>query len=447
MQNDMTGKKTENSPLQAQSAVADPPAAQSARPLRVLWLSEACSLQDDPDNPGLSGRMESIITGFLGERITLAAAYMNDGRHEPCFTQNGITYYAVDADMRVGLSDQDWEKTRAELLRIIDDFHPDIIQCFGSEWPYGRIAEDTDIPVVIHMMGFLNIYYMAIHMAQGTWAPPAGWKQRIKKLLHSLIRRPGPQSPPQDDPEERWQRRERRIMSANRFFFGRTEWDRNIVRCYSPGARYFHVPEMIKPQIYDAAGKWRWHGREKIRIFTLSSADDRKGNEIILRAAEVLKEVAGLKFEWRVAGGTDSFLRFEQKTGIRREDVHIELTGRIGCGQIIEEMAEADFFVHPSIIDNSPHSICEAQLIGCSVISSNVGGVPDLVTDGETGFLYPYNEPHTLAFLIAGLCKEKERLTAVSEKALRTAKERHDPRDVAECMYQAYMEIISSRQA
>ena len=403
-------------------------------PLRVLWIAQGCSLQDDKENLGLSGRMESIMTRYCGDRIRLAVAYMADGVHESKFTQNDIVYYAADSNLGVGLEDHEWERSKAELLRIIDDFHPDIIQCFGSEWPYGLIAENVAIPVVIHMMGFLNIYFLSVNMANGT---PDLIPVKRNKLLEKYQRNKIPESK-----VDRCKRYERRVMSSNRYFFGRTNWDKNIVRYYSPNSRYFHVPEMIKPYIYDAAGQWKYHYKRRIKLFSLSSADDRKGNEIILRTAEILKNILHLNVLWKVAGQKDSLIMFEQRTGIKHQDVGIKLIGMIGSKEIVEEMKSADLCIHPSIMDNSPHSVCEAQLVGCPIIASNVGGVSDLVSDGETGFLYPYNEPHTLAFMIANLYQDEDLLTRISENEVRTAKSRHDPEAIASTMLHSYETII-----
>ena len=375
---------------------------------------------------------------YLAGRIRLALAYMADGIHEKKAVQNGIEYYAVGGDMRVGSSEAGWEKARSDLLRVCEAFQPDIIQCFGAEWPYGLIAESVDVPVVIHMMGFLNIYYLSIQMARGYDRAKPGKIGRLKRMIKRFLS----PAPAKETEIERQAAVERRVMCANRYFLGRTAWDRNIVKYYSPGSLYFHVPEMIKPGIYEAAGQWQYHAGEKIRLFSLSSADDRKGNEIILRTADILKSVLRLDIEWRVAGSKDFFPAFEKRTGISHEDVGIRLLGMITGEEIIEEMKAADLFIHPSIMDNSPHAVCEAQLIGTPVIASNVGGVKDLVEDETTGFLYPYNEPHTLAFLIANIHADREKLTLVSKNAEKAARERHDPERIALSLFQTYQSII-----
>ena len=377
------------------------------------------------------------------------------------FVRDGICYYPVDAFVAAGTICRDWTGLRDKLLRVTDDFRPDIIYCFGSEWPFGAIAENTEVPVVIQMMGFLNIYYPLIDMVNGysanrvcedTHSPsPEPLRPGIRRRLAELVlgrREPvAPPEPPEpaERPEEILSAFERRVMQANRYFLGRTEWDRNIVRYYSPGARYFTVQEPMKQDIMTAAGTWEYKDREKLRILTISSADDRKGNEIILRTAHILKHIVRADFEWDIAGDADCFSGAESRTGICHEEVNITLMGRISTPQMTEELARADLFVHPSIIDNSPNAVCEAQVVGCPVIVSNVGCVPQLVEDGVTGFLYPYNEPHTLAFLIANLKGDEELLCRISEQETAAAAARHDPEGIAKALFGVFQEIIAER--
>ena len=421
--------------------------------MRVLLISESCSLQEKEADSSLSGRYERYLTRYCGDQVQLAAAYMYDGIHEDKITSGGIVYYAVHADLRVAASEAECNKGKEGLLRVIDDFRPDIIHCFGAEWPYGRIAEYTSVPVVIHMMGFLNIYFLSNDMVCGVTARKPVRRGGIKGFLGAVRRRIRGEVnakdqglPPVKDRVTTAKETELKVMSANRYFMGRTEWDKNIVKYYSPGSKYYHVPEAVKPGIYAAAGQWKYHGGDKLRIFSISSADDRKGNEIILRTAQILKELMGLDFEWRVAGGRDFIPRFEERTGISHRDVNISMIGMIGVDRIVEEMTLADLSVHPSVVDNSPHSVCEAQLIGCPVIASNVGGLPQIIRDGVTGWLYPYNEPHTLAFLIGNICRDEELLTRISENEVRETLERHDPERVMRILTDTYKEIIRDHE-
>ncbi len=430
--------------------------------IRVLFLSNDRGLNDFTGVPLMTGWYEAALAEYCDGRLSIGVVYpaarQEDahrlgpkpfGRralsHERPGSQtwtydevNGIAYYAVDTAMDVFSTKEEWEIARRALLKVIEEFEPDVIQVLGCEWPYGAIAEDVDVPVVVHMMGFLNVYYATLDMAYGNGGWPTG-PGPLRAIMRGIL---GKRRARVTKSEARAAAFERRTMKANRFFMGRTEWDKNIVRYYSPGARYYHVPEFIRWPFIREAGTWEYHGGSKLRLLTVSSADDRKGNEIILRTAKLLKELIGVEFEWKVAGHKDFMPKFEQRTGIRCEDVSVSLLGMIEREQIVEELKAADLFIHPSIVDNSPNTICGSQLVGCPVIASNVGGVPQLVEHGVTGYLYPYNEPHTLAFLVANLAGARDELTRVSKAASEVARERHDPASIARRHVEVYEDIL-----
>ena len=419
----------------------------STNPIRVLFVSHECLMQNYTGQMEYVAWYEGALARYCGNRVRIGVAFGNDGQAggSPCETaiptDSDIAYFPLNVNMGYGAIGKEWELARLALLDVIDQFKPDIIQCLGSEWPYGAIADDVDAPVVIHMMGFLNIYYPSIDMANGYTHEEPLWRIARKKLSF------GKRNPSDVRAKcEQCAAFERRVMLANRYFMGRTEWDKNIVKFYSPGSRYYHVPEFIHYPFIREAGSWKYHFDGKLRLLTVSAADDRKGIEIILQTAKLLMDIVGIDFEWRIAGNKEFFERFERRCGIRHEDVNVHLLGMLEKESIVDELKSADFFIHPSIIDNSPRAICEAQLVGCPVVASNVGGIPQLVENEATGFLYPYNEPHTLAFLIANLIEQRDVLADVSRSASRIARERHDPERIASRVFDVYKEILAAHE-
>lgn len=67
----------------------------------------------------------------------------------------------------------------------------------------------------------------------------------------------------------------------------------------------------------------------------------------------------------------------------------VTFEGRLDREGIVELYAEADAMLNPSTVDNMPNSVLEALACGLPVISTDVGGVPFIVTHRETALLVP----------------------------------------------------------
>ena len=77
----------------------------------------------------------------------------------------------------------------------------------------------------------------------------------------------------------------------------------------------------------------------------------------------------------------------------------------------------ADAAILSSAWENFPHTVVEALAVGTPVIATAVGGVPEVVTDGENGLLVPPGDPAALAAAIRRFFAEpelRERLRAAA---------------------------------
>jgi|694.fasta_scaffold145478_2 glycosyltransferase involved in cell wall biosynthesis len=61
---------------------------------------------------------------------------------------------------------------------------------------------------------------------------------------------------------------------------------------------------------------------------------------------------------------------------------HIEFTGRLTKEMWIERSASFDIFLNTTHVDNTPVSVIEAMALGMCIVSTNVGGVPFILSDG-----------------------------------------------------------------
>lgn len=74
----------------------------------------------------------------------------------------------------------------------------------------------------------------------------------------------------------------------------------------------------------------------------------------------------------------------------------------------------ADLFVIPSLQDNLPNTVMEAMACGVPTIGFDVGGIPDMVRPGITGFLTPPEDVAALRTTILQAFTQPEQLAALS---------------------------------
>jgi glycosyltransferase involved in cell wall biosynthesis len=88
----------------------------------------------------------------------------------------------------------------------------------------------------------------------------------------------------------------------------------------------------------------------------------------------------------------------------------VEFTGRLENERMAALYRRADLVLNPSLADNMPISILEALASGVPVVSTNVGGIPDLVTDGVTAVLVRPSDAEAMARETLRLLNDPERM-------------------------------------
>lgn len=92
-------------------------------------------------------------------------------------------------------------------------------------------------------------------------------------------------------------------------------------------------------------------------------------------------------------------------------------TGRVEHEEIYRHYADADVFLNASRIDNQPLSLLEAFACGLPVVTTDAGGIPDIVTDGETGFVVAVDDHQALAQAAMKLLGDHNKATTMTLKA------------------------------
>ena len=116
---------------------------------------------------------------------------------------------------------------------------------------------------------------------------------------------------------------------------------------------------------------------------------------------------------------------------------NVTFTGRVDNSEIYHYLDQADVFLSAPMVDNMPVSILEAMNAGLLVISSNVGGVPYMVKDGKTGYLFPNNDSDTLAELMIKAVRQPSESMSIIRNA-HEAVDAYRWENIKEKLYRAY---------
>lgn len=423
--------------------------------MRILWFTNSKS------NYVPSRQMADGIGGYNGgewiasaeklikssTEIELAVSFIMDGQPEKV-VQDGVTYYPMRNPVRASTKERakklfhavsgyrilDYEKSLWQpfvdgYLKVINDFNPNVIHIWGSEREYGLVARYTKIPVILHVQGILRPVLNAFLPPCVSWHNYKYASLNPSRLVSTLMNK---------SLMEMAAYRESVIMKNIKFYLGRTEWDKRVINVYCEDAKYSVVNEVLRDEFYTTEAR---SVPEKLTIVTTIGSPLYKGFDIVLKTAKLLKEEYKLEFEWNCYGNIETEV-FQRNTGINPSDVNVHLLGVAKASILRDAELKASMYVHSSYIDNSPNSICEAQMLGLPVVTTNVGGIPSLVKDGVTGYLVPSNDPYQMAYCIKTLFMDKGLNVRMGMLAKVEAINRHSKQLIKDQILSVYKSIV-----
>lgn len=393
--------------------------------MRVLWFTNTPPVSVSGKAKYNGGGWVSSLVEELSGRIDLGVVFIS-GSREDRTVSGGVTFYPVYDCFDSGRSGRirkllfgnsaEISSLLDSFMEIVEEFRPDVIEVFGSERMYGLIAGRTGLPVVLHLQGILD-------ECRRSFLPPGMSRLRYCMSGHGIAGKFG-----KFYYLVSMRRRcvqERKIFSLVHDYIGRTDWDRKYLQSVNPAAGYHHLDEILRKPFYDNAGMCRMRDGAVPEIVTTISEAPFKGMDIVLRAADILRNRMGKEFVWKVYGNVDVPF-FERFTGIDAEKAGVVPAGVAGAETIAAELVNAAVYVHPSYVENSPNSLCEAQMAGVPCVASDTGGIPSIVDDGVTGLLVRPGDAEGFARAVSGLLEDRKLAARIGHDASAAAVRRHD---------------------
>lgn len=412
--------------------------------MKILWFVQQ-NFDPSRDNGGYNGAgwissLRNEVTKFTD--INLVLSFFSN--HRNYSGAHGVEYYSMQTPtisaykkilyrIRKSPIKEDeslWPLYRREMMKVIEVVKPDIIQIFGTENKLGLIVSETQIPVIVHLQGLVNPIMNA-------FLPPfVSWENQ--GYISSIFNR---------SEKDNWRclcNSEKKILSSVKYFIGRTDWDKRIIGIYSPKSKYFYGSEILREPFYQE-GLNRLIPK-RLTIISIISVPQYKGFDLILKTANLLKNSIKVDFVWKVFGNIIPG-ETEKMLNISHNEVNVEIEGVKTAVQLRDELLKCTVYVQPSYIDNSPNSVCEAQMLGCTCIATYVGGTSSIVEHEKTGFLIPANDPYKAASYIYQLFQDNNLNLMIGENSKKVAMSRHDKIKVTTSLIDVYSTIIKEYSA
>lgn len=168
-----------------------------------------------------------------------------------------------------------------------------------------------------------------------------------------------------------------------------------------------------------------------IKIVSVCRLTSKKGLEYAIRAvAALVKKYPHI--EYKIAGTGHLEQQLTQLVISLKAQDNIKLVGRLSQGDVLKLLHESHIFVLPSTMaldgdsEGIPNALKEAMAVGLPVVSTYHAGIPELITDGVSGFLVPEKNVRALAERIEYLILNPSLWQPVCQAARDTIEMRYD---------------------
>ena len=120
---------------------------------------------------------------------------------------------------------------------------------------------------------------------------------------------------------------------------------------------------------------------QKIKICTIASLDVKyKGQEYVIKALAALNNP---KIEYHLIGQGEGkkIKKLIKKYSLQN---NVKLIGSLSHDDVLKYLSKMDIYIHPSLTEGLPRTVMEAMSLGLPVTGTEVGGIPELVSDKLT---------------------------------------------------------------
>jgi glycosyltransferase involved in cell wall biosynthesis len=297
---------------------------------------------------------------------------------------------------------------KRQLKTLLRKLNPDLVHFQGLTF----LAADCEMPNVLTIHGIAE--------KDAVWDNRWGILQRLKRLLLKLT-------------EEYGRRRAKNIILISQYT-RKFLPEKNIIR------KTWLIDNPVADSYFDIERQY-----EPGRIFCCSKIRPLKNIIGLIKAFTLIVQQSP-DSSLRIAGSadTDYLRKCEQEIKANELTDKVQLLGNISIKDVQYELSKANCLVIPSFQENAPLTIAEAMAAGVPVVGANVGGIPEMVDNGKTGFLVDPFNTKSICEAVSKIISNESLVNSMGRHTQEVARNRFSASVVAEKTLQSYHEVLKS---
>lgn len=367
----------------------------------------------------IRGGVEASVYGLATEQAKTSCVFVMDiprlEGEDSMEKSDGLTVYRFH---NPGTHQKDSIKRIKDIAGIVQEIKPDICHIHGTGvFSYALYKElKASSPIMLTVHGLLGVEKKKALRDHFSF-----------KLLYQYITQ---------------NRCERRLLSAQNTIIVDTEYVADAIRRYHllRTPRMVIIPQGINEDFYTLACS-----PTSKTVLSIGSISKRKGHHLLIQAfCKAAEELKDINLVICGAMADRSYFHFLQSLS---ESTHcrdrITIKADLQKEDILEYYRNAHVFALHTQEESQGIVYAEAMAAGLPIVSTRVGGVPFVVTDGESGYLTDYGDVEGFAQALARVFSLGKEWNAMSDKCKRFSR-KYSWSKIAEKIEAEYLLIIKS---
>jgi colanic acid/amylovoran biosynthesis glycosyltransferase len=209
------------------------------------------------------------------------------------------------------------------------------------------------------------------------------------------------------------------------------------------GDKIYNSPNKIDQVVYTGLDPSKFEfdslvvQSELLKIISVGRPHWKKGYNYAIKACALLHQKR-IDFKYTIVGAEDNeeLLFLINELGLQN---NVILTSKLPQQEVFEIMTLSDVFLLPSLEEGIANVAVEAIALGCPVISTNCGGMEELITHNEEGFIIPTRDPEAIANQIIEL--NEVELNPIKLASRKKVEKQHSELKMIEGMIKLYNDV------